>query len=405
MAATTEKNAIESRLEYLEGLWNEFAENPKPRMLRWLVEADEVSLVELFIDMQSEEIGQTPDLFIRFDDSFEDANGYGFRLLESLRKQYEEVRPGLAQEGIAADWNCPQPRPNELGAGAFLRVCVSLREHYQDQVQHLVLFLAPQEISNVDEWQKWLLSVARAGLPQHLRITVTDDKRSPLLDPPCKAEPVLIATCEPNLDMPEALAELAEQPEGVGPGHRFRRHFVALINASSKKDFAEMNAEAKAALKIATKQNWPQMQVVIHMAVGSTYLNAAEANKALASYHEAGVAANKAEEQGDPAGAKLFVQARFAAGAALVSEGRFAEAAPVYESISPLTAKQQDRLLTMESWRMAAYCHEMEKTFDQAWRCGALALQTADQMDAEMRMNSTLPYVGQGLLRLTKKSP
>ena len=56
--------------------------------------------------------------------------------------------------------------------------------------------------------------------------------------------------------------------------------------------------------------------------------------------------------------------------------------------------------MAMESWRMAAYCHEGVQQFDTSWRCGQRALEAAARLAPDARRTSTLPFVGQGLLRL-----
>jgi hypothetical protein len=142
------------------------------------------------------------------------------------------------------------------------------------------------------------------------------------------------------------------------------------------------------------------MQVVIHMALGAAYLGAKKNAEALACYRSAGVAGAAAAAQGDPSGPKLVLQSKLAEGAAMVSDEQHAEAAKVYEEAAVLAEQQQDYLMTIESWRMAAYCHEVGKQLEPSWRCGHAALDAAEHLDAAERSTSTLPFVGQGLLRL-----
>ena len=98
MPESPTKNPIEQRIDYLAGLWNEFAKDPEPRLLRWLVDDDGVRMVELLIEMQNEEVGDIPDLFIRFDVPFTDSQSYPLELFKSLIEQYEESRMLLPRE-------------------------------------------------------------------------------------------------------------------------------------------------------------------------------------------------------------------------------------------------------------------------------------------------------------------
>ena len=200
--------------------------------------------------------------------------------------------------------------------------------------------------------------------------------------------------------MPGAMMELVRLVPGSGPGFTFRRLFVALTNAAAQGDLQAAGRAARSALAIAEKQGWPHMQVVIYMAHGAAYLGAKKNAEALACYRNAGVAGAAAAAQGDPTGPKLVLQSKLAEGAALVSDEQHAEAAKLYEDAAELAEQQQDHLMTIESWRMAAYCHELNKQIEQSWRCVYAALDAAEHLDAAARSSSTLPFVGQGMLRL-----
>jgi hypothetical protein len=109
-----------------------------------------------------------------------------------------------------------------------------------------------------------------------------------------------------------------------------------------------------------------------------------------------------AAQPNDPAAPKIILQSKLSEGAALVSDGKHPEAAKVYEESAALAEQQNDFLMGMESWRMASYCHEVSKQIEPGWRCGNKALDAAAKMDADLRASSTLPFVGQGMLRLAK---
>jgi hypothetical protein len=53
---------------------------------------------------------------------------------------------------------------------------------------------------------------------------------------------------------------------------------------------------------------------------------------------------------------------------------------------------------------MAAWCHEQATADPDAWRCGMQALATAEALPPEGRSPSTLPWLGQALLRLVRRN-
>lgn len=403
MGAISQKNAVERRLDYLGGIWNEFVLDSKSKMLRWLVQPDEYGMVELLFDLQNEEAGDIPDLFIKFKTPFTDTQQFGLNLADELNKQYEDIRKDIGAEGIPSDWECPVPAQDETDKTTLLNVCSSFCDYYKDTFEKLVVYLTPEKVSDINEYQVWLLSFLRSGLPGKVRLTIIDYADKPQFDLLCRAETTLVTTVEPKLDMSDAYEELAEQPQCGGPGVKFRRHYVALLNASTKGDLKKAEQSAASALKIAKKQDWTYLQTAVHMALGATYLNQKNINESLHNYYLAKEYAIKSEESGNPAGPKLVVQTMFAIGSALVNNAKFEDAAKAYLDIVPLTTKLEDHLLTLESWRMAAYCYESVNNVQEAWRCGNAALDAGEKLDVEMRKNTTLPYVGQGLLRLIKK--
>jgi tetratricopeptide (TPR) repeat protein len=215
-----------------------------------------------------------------------------------------------------------------------------------------------------------------------------------------EAMPAEVKTIKPDLDMPAAYLDLARGNGKGGSGVSFRLNFVALTQAAANNDLVKVKQHAASALAIAQEHGWPHMQIAVHMALAATQLGARQPNEAIAAYRAAGAIAADATGKGDAVALKLLLQTKLGEGAALVSDARHADAAKIYEEAAALAQKSEDHLMAMESWRMAAYCHEQIKETESSFRCGIVALNTAERLDAETRTNSTLPYVGQGLLRL-----
>ena len=176
------KNAIEERLDTIETLWNGFAEDKEARLLRWLVDADESRMIDIFLEVQNEEGSTVPDLFIRFDEPFEAPDLYGFTLRESLRAKYEEIREPIRQENIDAAWQCPSTQSGEIGIQAFLRACQSLQKHYETLMANLVIALMPRKIADDTARRRWLTQLAAAPLTFPIKFMVVDSLEQPVLE-------------------------------------------------------------------------------------------------------------------------------------------------------------------------------------------------------------------------------
>jgi hypothetical protein len=393
------KNAIEKRLDVLEDLWNGFAQNPGPRLCRWLVTPAESRMVEAFVEFQNEESSDVPDFFIRFNEPFEAPERYGFVLREALAAKYQEVRPRLLEEGVETNWQCPPLLANENDQAAFLRALDSFRAECGSS-ELLVAALLPTRIDDPAAWQGWIHKLIKTPAPAGVRYLVADSMESPALGKLAEKETVLVQTILPELNMPAAYLDLAKGDGRIHPGVLFRLNFLALTQAASTGNMAKIKELATAATGIAQKEGWKTMESVVQMTVASACLSARDVAGALAAYKAAGAVANQGARNGDPAAPKVILHAKLAEGSALISASQFRDAASVYEEAASMATQLNDPFLCMESWRMAAYCHEGDKNVEKSWRCGNLALDAAEKIKADDRPKSPLPHVGRGMLRV-----
>ncbi|MBB4637816.1 hypothetical protein [Longimicrobium terrae] len=394
MPAVRRRNPIEQRLDELGARWLAFTANPRARLLRWVAGREDVRMVSAFVEVQNEEIGEMPDLFIRLESPFEARAGYSAALVAALRAQYDETREGLAEEGIPGEWTPPDPP----GPHPFAAAVTSLYHYHADLMDHLAIVLAPESVSDVAAWQGWMLAVL-PHLPENVRILVVDSADSPALEG-LDADRERVVSEALALDMDGAMTQLARGSGSNDPGDRFRRAFLGVAQASGRGDMTAAARDGRAALSIAERMRWSDMQVAVHAALGAGYLASGRLDDALASYRRGRVVSEGAVGRKEPGAEKLLVQARLSEAGALVGDKRWAEAAPLYADTAPVAQQAEDALMTMESWRMAAYCHEQAGASDEAWRCAEAALKVGEGMKAEERSSSTLPYVGAAMLRL-----
>jgi hypothetical protein len=396
MPEARRRNPIERRLDELGARWTAFTANPRARLLRWVAGREDARMAHVFVEVQNEEIGEMPDLFVRLEPAFEDAASYGPALAAALREQYDETREGLAAEGIAAEWTPPDPP----GPHPFAAAASSLHEYHAELMDHLAIVLAPEAVSDAAAWQGWILG-ALPHLPEGVRILVVDAAEQPALEGLAEDRERVVS--EPlALDMDGAMRQLARGSGGNDPGDRFRRAFVNVAQASGRGDMKSATRDGRVALSIAERMGWSDMQVAVHAALGAGFLASGRLDDALASYRRGRTVSEGALGRDEPGAAKLLVQARMSEAGALVSDGRHAEAAPLYAETAPVAERAEDPLMTMESWRMAAVCHDRAGAADEAWRCAEAAVKVGEGMEPDARQASTLPHAGALLLRLAE---
>ena len=391
-------NPIEQRLKKLEGLWTAFIEQPEARILRWMVDDDSLQMIQLFVDLQSEPVSEIPDLFIEFKTTFEQPADFAGGVIDSLQQQYAANRDEIAADGIQADWVCP-PCSSPPTIKDLLTVLVSFHEKHQALAEHLAVVLWPEKTPKAVQWESWLTELVAARIPGGIRFVVVDRKQFSALEKLAVAHPEKVASVDPQLDMSAAYEQIVAEAPGNSPGHDFRKYFVALTNAAGSGELAKAESVAAKAIAVATKEQWFYLISAAQMALGAAYFAAGKLDSTIECYR----AANKAiAGKDDIASKKLDVPTRMAEGSALVAAEKYGEAAVVFQNAAGVAAANSETTAELECWRMAGWCHETDGQPAQGWDCGEKALEVGGRMNDSARETSTLPYVGQMLLRLAK---
>jgi tetratricopeptide (TPR) repeat protein len=389
-------NPIEKELAKVEACWTTFAEKPKARILRWVPDDDARQMIQLFVDLESEPVGTTPDLFLELNAPFESQTTYAAALIEDLKSQYAANRESIAETGITSEWQVPVCS-SDCPVSEMLKTFDSFHQAFPSLARFLVLVLSPESRTSSRQWEQWWLEIIRQRIPESLRLMVVDSPVCPELGKLSEASPELVITISPELDMSSAYEEIVATIPGSGPGFDFRKFFVALTNAAGTGNTAKAESIAGKAIAIATAEKWYYLISATQMALGAAYFAAGQLPSAVAAYRQANAAISGAD---DVASRNMELPTRMAEGAALIAAGDFPTAADVYQNAALVAEKQNQPSAELECWRMAGWCFESAKKPEQSWECGEKALMAGARIQESDRVMSTLPYAGQMLLRL-----
>ena len=390
-------NPIQLRLRRLEGLWNTFSESAEPRILRWLTDTDEQQMVQLFVDLQSEEASEIPDLFLELRAVLNTASDWTTALVAELSEKHAAERSGLESLGLVAAWTPPEV-PVGGGPEYLVQACDTFyRQLVANVAERLVVVLSPVAVMQSPEWPRWLDQLAQQKIPATLRFMVVDCATTPQLESVARAHSSMICTIRPELEMERASEEILDAVPGDSPGHQFRRYFVALTSAAGRADTAAAEAAGQKAVDTALGQHWHGLAATAQMAIAAAWFSAGRLEESIVRYRQA---CQTAEVGEDLASRNLRVPARMAAGSALIAANRFAEAADTFELAAADAEANENPPQQLEAWRMAGWCHEQARQPRKARHCGEKSLQASTGMDEDQRRLSHLPWVGQMLLRL-----
>ncbi len=406
MSDDTDKNALALKLDDLENRYMTFSHETDKPLLVWQTDPGDEDIVRVFVAYAQAASG-VDDILLDMAIPFEDEATYSESLTAELNRQYEADKAGMEEEELDTGWVCPEYRTEENDFQNMLRVLNDFYNYhfavYKDSIHHLALFLRPKTISDRTAFVRWVEKLLQQQIPSGLRFVLLDPIAAPLFGELIEEEKPKVHASVLRLDYPGMLEDLAHgEGKQDGPDAKFRVLFVKMSNLAEKQDVDGVEQTAVQALRIAESQNWYQMRVVVHMLRGANFMQVKQQDEALAAYKSALDIARESKAAGDPVGAKMEIQCLFATASVLVSKAAYTEACTPYKEAAVLAEAENDVFFSMEGWRMAGFCYEMDKQYDQAIETLGWALDAGEKLPEEERGRSTLPYVGDSLLRALK---
>jgi len=402
MKTNQEQNVITQRLDILNARYEEFRDNPDAKICLWLIQRDEMPMLEAFFNFENTEHGNFPDLFLRFESAFEKAEQYQRALFNEFQNFLQQEKEALENDGMDLSFLARL----DFRQTSFLPALSAFGQAVPDfQDGNVVAWLSPEYVTDYTIWENWLVESLERGFPPKVRLMLACTAAEHTFSSLRATFPKAFVTIVPHLDMPAAIRQLAASGDRNDPGTQFRVHFVEMGQAASSGNFEKMQSEGLKAVNIAQQQlGWEHLEVAAYVAMGNAMLREkSRHSESLQFFEKACQSGNRAVQSGNPVGAVVLCQAMFAKGVAYLNVKEFGSAAQVYESIVPVSKEVKNGAFqTMEAWRMAGYCHEQGRQAQHAWDCNLAAFHTAEDLDEQIRTNSTLPYIGQALIRLSE---
>ncbi len=416
--------ALSALLDQLADDWEAGAYLDQIRIFRWKVKTENYRVIETFVERESSEAGVLPHIFIRFETAFQFADQYGKELQQAFRAMVHEDRKWLEEEGLEMKWEGVKGQQGTHTSQYLVNELSTFARINELEESLLVAFLVPKEIADVDAWKNWVVDAGDSGIPANVRLLIVDTEEEPIFEELSQQNSLFIYSSQPNLDLEAVMEELAAMGDKNDPGVQYRMAFVRLTQAAGKADWKGIRTYSGEASTIARKENWPHLVATVHMTVAGAETQDERYEDARENYQkaldEALVGQKDIEGQDEyvrMACGKVAIQALLGQGTAYIAVNEYTHAAHTYEMAAtyakqfegeegppPEEMDSQYALYCLEAWRMAAYCREAEKQYQEAWECNEKALEAGSKLNEQSRMHSTLPYVGQALLRLTQKT-
>ncbi|WP_024910733.1 tetratricopeptide repeat protein [Chania multitudinisentens] len=389
MEAQGLSNPIERRFMRAHDDWLVFAENKKAKLLLWQVNEADTPLLQTYFQVQEENACAV----MQFDDVFETGEQFTDAVIKNIIDFYHQRREGSAAAGIVADWQPPEfesPGANPI----LLNIAKSLIQHHPDVFPGFVWVFQPNVVHSEPLFAEWILKLTAElcldkWLAERVRLVIYGEL-SERLQSLSLVAPESIHLIHGVYNMVSAPGEMVEESTERGPGADFRRLFIALTETIPLNDPSRLARLQEQALTISRKEGWFDQSVVIYLLAGAAQLKWQDLSRALAAYQSAVKEGESAIAVNHPAGNKLVANALFGEASVYFSQKEYTLAAQCYERIVPYTTAAGDTVLTIEAWRMGAYCWREINQFNCAWSAGFNALKAGLLLDDEMKINSNL---------------
>lgn len=398
------KSPVEQRFDLLRDLWMQATQSPDARLIVWRIPGNADRMLAAFFEMHKQsEDAITPDLFVNFDQPFDTGYAYSRELVEAFRVGYIASRAELIEQGAPANWTgAHEDYPSSaLGVTGILS---SFAEHHREHLRYVVPVLAPATAASDAALEQWLDAAIRAPVSERLRLAVidhTDNKRwQPLVDRYRKQAVVI----EAPIDLFDIARETAAQSGSAGPTTAYRSMLADVMTLLERGTAAQTVQRADKAMKLAEREQWPDQQVVLHMAVAGAHLKEQQHAEAIARYRAARECAARAEAARHPAGSTMLMQTWFGEAGVWLSAQQPVRAAEAYAQGAEAARRIPNAMFVIEGHRMAGFCLARDGRREAAREHYLRGVGEARPMAPADRPMTTLPLLLQDMLRLQDDS-
>lgn len=404
----SQSNPVVKELDKLTEQWQQFVDSDLP-VLHWKIPPDGSQLVNAFIKVKEQFDEKNPDLFIHLTTPFKGAQQFGWSLNEEFNVLVEEGLADSLEGEEDLTWRKADVTAVKSGFQALFISCRSLLELFGDYLDSLVLVIAPTAIESPEEyrqWWDWSCKIHRDYDEWHsqLRLVTFDQVNSPFLQTVADQYPEQVMSCVAPIDYTGALNKVLAEADDGSPGAKLRQCLFDMNNAITAKDAETLRRASATALPLAEQNGWLDLAATVVMTRAAGYLNWQSYDPAIADYRQAQALAEQGRQQAIPGCDKLLLQSMLNEATALYLSKQLALAANLYEQTAVKANELNDPWMALESWRMGSFCYEQNQNRQQAWSLAKQALKVGEAMSKEERPHSTLPFVGQALLRMSPNS-
>ncbi len=401
MPAFKEYNAVTHCIDQMREQWLDATNSSDARIIRWLVHANEISMVDAFWDNESLEQKNSYNSLIRLNAPFIDHESYGFDLIQYLQDELNKDVTENEESLPKLEWRAAGINKDDDNVEYFIaQTSAFIRALNIDESEKLILFIAPQLLTGIEDWQLWWMNLAQAQLPKHLMVMVVDYAKKPLLEDAAMDFKHVITTIEPEIDVYETLDKLIAEGNPADPEVEIRKHIMAATEALSLKKYGKINKEIKVAKKIAVKYNWSHYIIIIHLLTGGMHFTKKKYGSSIKSFKKALKTAEFMIKEGKEEGTFYRVQGLNNLASAYMADKQYEKAIKTGSKAVKVALRNDMPFLVMNAHQIKAKAYSLSGDYYESWESLNDVLEVADKVDEKILAGSTLPSSGVELIEL-----
>jgi len=241
-------------VESLQLKWQETTSQcPDYKLIRWLVQREEVDIVNGFYRLESSPYGSLPEFFLVLFTPFEKSEeAFSRRLISDWTEMWKQDK-FVEQSGI--EWSPEKWLKKSENSSQPERILIEMLIDFQSNVckkkQTLVFGLIPRSIGDLELFNYWIIQIVEK-LPPEVKLSLIDHKGKNYLKESFKyfKDKALTIEC-PDMGLNKAIRQMATSGDQNSPEINFRKCVFEMADGVTGKNETHIHEWGKKALKIA----------------------------------------------------------------------------------------------------------------------------------------------------------
>ncbi len=408
-----ESNPIQQRMDWLMEKWELAASIPETKLVRMHAAENEKDMVSTFYTYLLGVDTGNHDVPIVFETIYHDDEQYTKALLQELETLLDiwnnAKKDDLNIQIEPVNWQPDYALYNEDNpAYLFIENMNRLAAHLQLPAGvYLVLALRVSFVS-AKSFNRWLRFALENEFSPHLKILIDDTESMPLYETICREKPDEVVVIYPELDMDNAMQQVAAMGKPDDPAVLYRQAFMQLMQAIEKRKDASIPADRCIEIAVSNLEKspfWIGQVIAVYAALANDQVGYKNFSKAI-EYATEGVSAAEQSRRlvnDEYIYRKLMGQALMLRASLLAVARKWQAAVSDFTTAASYYTYTNDIVLAMEAWRMTGYCNRKYGDDNAAALALVKALEISKELPPHIIKVTTFPGVIELLMEISSQ--